>query len=1112
MRGHQANINKRLNMKVETWTKDQSSDQQQSKENRQMTLQETMRRYRENRGLALEKSRKDRNDNASRDKPQEDVDTLKIPEGITIDTPGIKEKKKKERREERWSWLVDKRDSQGNKPEDVGFDPRTLQIPHEALASMTVFQRQYWNIKKHNMDLVLFVRVGSFYELYDTDADVGLRVGLKLVGGVEHANFWKCGCRASSFHLWANKCLSLGYSVGRVEEIRSLGGDDRDLRPVMNVVERRLVQSYTPGTCTMTCWDDLSTHDEDDVYEEGHSRIFAMYEHKGSGMIGGCLINTINASIEVAEWQEVDEGRRILVGILEESNPLEIVVGPRKFLSLDTRQAIATFRPLVSKGVECRCTISLLRTGDDVAAASLCGWRDVRDEVATFVGDLGGSQVYFEETIDSLFSGNDVALRALLVALYHMKSTGCGYGILQRAVLEKMAQFSGAPLHGSMSLHATSLRHLEIHTGSLGTKQGSLYEFLSLKTSTGMGRRCVSRWLSHPLTRLADIEGRLDVVDALKKSDTKVLREALRSLPDLEKMMPSVAHQISLLNLEDQHESLMMLSTGIQHNAYPAKERVVHWGQIKTFCTVIHHLLFFVDVLLDFMPLLEELKLENLPMFRKFRQSAMDSKSILLPISGSVPLPSTDLGKDDPVLLPRGIWNAVDDRMVAYQRCQDELNMHVGHLVSIIGECWDGPARAVRNIRLTGVGEGVGLTCPKTLHDHILGRLGWQPSERTRNGFLYKEDNLVQLSKAAEEANKAYNLSVKQAFSVLASVFLDEYGTLLNFCQNIGELDALLSFALVTQGIGRKMQFKRPRFSKTTSSSPILQFKEVWNPQLLSSDHKLIDLSRSLSIVTNSVSLGGKGPSTVLLTGANSGGKTTLLKTIAISTIMAQIGCYVPCSESLIDPVNRIMTRLGARDRIQAGESTFAIEMKETSAILHQVDRHSLTIIDELGRGTAPIEGEAIAWATLKALAQRRCRTLFATHFHGLNDDFELSKDLIARYHMGSPRGNESCDDTFKLLPGPAPSGSMGGITCARNAGVPEDVIQRAYQISRYLHRNSCRYTKIEGELLDHSFGVIGSLVSNIYQRKDELKHLQARITNFLHESDHQPSTFQCFV
>jgi len=304
---------------------------------------------------------------------------------------------------------------------------------------------------------------------------------------------------------------------------------------------------------------------------------------------------------------------------------------------------------------------------------------------------------------------------------------------------------------------------------------------------------------------------------------------------------------------------------------------------------------------------------------------------------------------------------------------------------------------------------------------------------------MYEDVMLTDLSRRLYEAQRFYNHTVNHAMNVSLNLFLDEYSTLLHFCQSIGEMDALLGFANLADSVppSSGIEFSRPRFCRENMDSPRLFLRDGWNPQL--SGH-------SPQIVPNTIHIGGSASTALIISGANSGGKTSVLKMTAIATIMAQIGCYVPCSDSLICPVSRILTRLGARDRLSAGESTFAIEMKEASAILNQADANSLAIIDELGRGTSPKEGQAIAWATLNTLASI-CRTMLATHYHEINDYFEFDV-RVGRHHMPV-----SSDETrFQLRPGPEPDMSSGGILCACDAGLPVDVLKRAEQISKTIH------------------------------------------------------------
>ena len=213
-------------------------------------------------------------------------------------------------RQERWPFLKDRRDAEGRRSSDPGYDPSTLLVPPAALARLKGFARQYWTIKKDYHDVVLFVRVGSFYELYDRDADVGLRAGLQPMGSAksQQANMWKLGCSAPAFEKWAARVLALGYSVGRVEEVPGQKTGE-------GLVRRQLAQVYSPGTLPPGVMQDSAG---------GGGPFLALYEG-GNGLFGGALVDVSAATLSFAAWQEADEGRSMLGTLLALAEPAEVV-------------------------------------------------------------------------------------------------------------------------------------------------------------------------------------------------------------------------------------------------------------------------------------------------------------------------------------------------------------------------------------------------------------------------------------------------------------------------------------------------------------------------------------------------------------------------------------------------------------------------------------------------------------------------------------------------------------------------------------------------------------------------------------------------------------------
>ena len=183
------------------------------------------------------------------------------------------------------------------------------------------------------------------------------------------------------------------------------------------------------------------------------------------------------------------------------------------------------------------------------------------------------------------------------------------------------------------------------------------------------------------------------------------------------------------------------------------------------------------------------------------------------------------------------------------------------------------------------------------------------------------------------------------------------------------------------------------------------------------------------------------------------GGKSTLLRMSCVAILMAQLGCYVPAESCSLTPMDRIFTRIGASDNILAGHSTFMVELQETSRILSSATRHSLVILDELGRGTSTFDGFAIAYAVLHHLASNALGLcLFSTHYHSLTSEF-ADNAVVALKHMDSliDRNNRTVAFLYTLVDGP--SDKSHGMNVAAMAGVPGGVIERAEEAAERFQR-----------------------------------------------------------
>ena len=217
--------------------------------------------------------------------------------------------------------------------------------------------------------------------------------------------------------------------------------------------------------------------------------------------------------------------------------------------------------------------------------------------------------------------------------------------------------------------------------------------------------------------------------------------------------------------------------------------------------------------------------------------------------------------------------------------------------------------------------------------------------------------------------------------------------------------------------------------------------------------HPIVEAFTAGEFVPNDTYLNNSTDRLLVITGANMGGKSTILRQIALIQILAQIGSFVPASSARLPLVDRIWTRVGASDDLASGRSTFMVEMTETAAILHNATPRSLVLLDEIGRGTSTFDGLSIAWAVAEYLhnsPQHSAKTLFATHYHELT---ELAENLpgAKNYQMTATERDGNVVFLHKMQPGKA--SKSYGIAVAKLAGLPMKVLERAKDVLAKLEK-----------------------------------------------------------
>lgn len=260
-----------------------------------------------------------------------------------------------------------------------------------------------------------------------------------------------------------------------------------------------------------------------------------------------------------------------------------------------------------------------------------------------------------------------------------------------------------------------------------------------------------------------------------------------------------------------------------------------------------------------------------------------------------------------------------------------------------------------------------------------------------------------------------------------------------NTASQLSTLDCLCSFAEIAQKNG----YCRPNVN---SSDKI----EIKNGR-----HPVVEVqSNSVKFVPNDTDLDTEASRMLIITGPNMAGKSTYMRQVALITLMAQTGSFVPASEAEIGVVDRIFTRVGASDDLASGQSTFMVEMSELANIINNATHRSLIILDEIGRGTSTFDGLSIAWSVVEHIAGKDnigAKTLFATHYHELTE-LEGKIDGIKNYCISVEEKGKDIVFLRKIIRGGA-NGSYG-IHVARLAGIPEIILQRSEEILSTLEKS----------------------------------------------------------
>lgn len=539
-----------------------------------------------------------------------------------------------------------------------------------------------------------------------------------------------------------------------------------------------------------------------------------------------------------------------------------------------------------------------------------------------------------------------------------------------------------------MWLDGFTIRNLELFSSAY-EQAITLFDVIN-KTLTPMGARMLKRWLALPLKDLKPIQDRLQLVDLLlhKSELASQLSESLKQIGDLERIIAKVAVQrVNPRELKQLQRALSSIMDVKETCASSIDPILQRIGEQLNGCLLIRQ------------------RIEN------------------------------EISDDPPVALHKGdvIADGVNPEL---DDLRDIKRSGKEYLLKI----------QQREI------EATGITSLKISFNNVFGyylEVTNSHKDKVPETWIRKQ-TLVNAERYITPEIKVFEEKILGAEDRISGIESQLYQEILasiaEYIQPIqhnasllAQIDCLLGFA----SLAEQNNYVKP------------EINEGFALEITEGRHPVIEkqLPIGSEYVSNDVRLDPEDLQIMMITGPNMSGKSALLRQTALITIMAQIGCFVPAKAAKIGLVDKIFTRVGASDNISSGESTFMVEMNETASILNNLSERSLILLDEIGRGTSTYDGISIAWAIAEYLHEQpvnKAKTLFATHYHELND-MSARFPRIRNYNVSVKEVNQKVLFLRKLKEGG--SNHSFGIHVAKMAGMPRKLVDRATEILKELEK-----------------------------------------------------------
>ena len=727
----------------------------------------------------------------------------------------------------------------------------------------TPLMKQYYDIKNQYPGIILFFRLGDFYEMFDEQArEVSAILGLTLT---QRHGIPMCGIPFHAATSYIGRLLKAGKKIGICEQI-STSADNKS-----KLFERKVIRVITPGTVM-----------EDDMLDANQSNFLVCLRAQGKGW-GIACVDVSTGQFWVS--QNVDDPNFTnLAAALAAVNPAEIVGDAQTLQLLQNKVVLPARLPLT--------------------------------EVPVFEGELAPLPAW---PVAAMWRGKELALSCALQVLAYVSSTEPG-------VKDTLVP-SYTELSDSLQIDENAVSSLELVKSQEGGRAGSLWALLD-HTKTSFGSRKLKEWILHPSLSVDEIRRRQDCVEGLMKNQEALasLAAILQNISDVERIMTRVAAgNASPRDLGGLRQSLL--------NADPLRRWLEKYGP-----SVAPHIKERFDAVY---PAAQEMS--------KLLYEAINEEPPLRIADGNIIREGYNAELDELRSLRSGSGKALEEL------CQRERER-----------------TGIPNMK-AGYNSIYGYYLEVTKSHSAKVPYNYTRKQTLTNAERYITEELKELENKILNAESRILRLESSLFDAVRKTLAGQIAALKEFAQAAAELDVYLSLALAAMKYG----YVRPNVNDGTG----LSYKGGRHPIVES-------LLPAGSFVPNDLDMDGVNTQLMLITGPNMGGKSVYLKQTALIVIMAQMGSFVPAQEAIVGVVDKIMTRIGAHDALQRGNSTFMVEMNETAHILASQTPRSLILLDEVGRGTSTFDGISIAWAIVEYLYKPKggAKVLFATHYFELVD------------------------------------------------------------------------------------------------------------------------------